>query len=305
MASLCFDIGGTNIKYGVVSDGNMLMRGKVYTPITDCKNSIPAKVVSISKSIIKDSGELIDGIGISSAGQIDHVSGRVLFATKNLPGYTGTPFKDIVQSTFKLPCEVDNDVNAAAIGEQAFGAAKGENNFLLINIGTGIGGAIMLENRLVRGIMGSAGEIGHMIIQQGGLPCTCGMYGCFEQYASTGALLRDYFRLTKLMIDGEELLDRVNQKEHFAVMVYEKFLDNLATGLAGLVHIFDPGLIIIGGGISQIGKPLVSDIQSRLKRIIMPSFQAHTVLKTSKLVNDAPLIGMAVNLQQLKEKNLL
>jgi len=299
VASLCFDIGGTNIKYGIVTDGMVTMRGRVPTPMTDCKESIPAELISIAESVMKKTGIQIDGIGISSAGQIDHISGSVLFATKNLPGFTGTPLKDIMQSEFDLPCEVDNDVNAAAIGEQTFGVACGENNFLFVNIGTGIGGAIMLGNRLVRGIMGSAGEIGHMIIQQGGLPCTCGMYGCFEQYASTGALLRDYFHLTNLMIDGEELINRVNQSEYYAVMVYEKFLDNLATGLSGLIHIFDPGLIIIGGGISQIGDPLVSSLQSRINNTIMPSFRTHTVIKPSKLVNDAPLIGMAVKLIKL------
>jgi len=292
----CFDVGGTFIKYGTVNEaGEVVFDSKFPTPEDDCGRLIPERIIEKVNELKKDFN--LSGVGISTAGQVDHEKGEIIFATDNLPKYTGTKLAELVGKGTGLLCSVENDVNAAALGEMWKGAAKNTKTFVCLTLGTGIGGAIVIDGRLLRGVGGSAGELGHLITNFDGEPCTCGMKGCFERYSSTLALIRSYIREKSKKgeniadISGEELMRRVYSGEPEANDVYGRFLDQVVAGLASLTHILDPGLFIIGGGLSNESKPFFDEINKRLKRTIMPSFARYTRVVQAELKNRAGLLG--------------
>ena len=147
-------------------------------------------IKGLVSSFINQTDVPVLGIGVGSAGRIDSVSGKVIYATDNLPGWTGVMLADEIAEAVNIPVYAENDVNVAAIGEAWVGAAQHCNTFALIALGTGVGGAIVNEGRMLHGVLGGAGEIGHTILVPGGLPCNCGQRGCLEQYVSGTALGR-------------------------------------------------------------------------------------------------------------------
>lgn len=291
--SICFDIGGTFVKYGIIDDeGNILVKNKFPSPENDCKNRIPEQLVERIRELegIYD----FSSIGISTAGQVDSKEGVIVYATENLPGYTGTRLSEVLTSRTGLRCCVENDVNAAALGEMWKGAGAYADTFLCLTLGTGIGGAIIINRRLYKGAGGGAGEFGHMILRQGDRPCNCGMVGCYERYASTSAFIRNYKAGTGGNgndISGEMILEEVRKGNKPAVEIYDRFLEDVTAGLASLTHIFDPGLIIVGGGISAQGKPFFDELNRRLKKMVMHSYADHTTIVQAALQNDAGLLG--------------
>lgn len=293
----CFDIGGTFIKYGVVSEtGEILQKGKFASPKTDCKNTIPGELIKKIKEMQEE--YKIHAVGISTPGNVDSKKGEIIFASDNLPGYTGAKLSESIKNATDLDCYVENDVNAAALGELWLGAGRGKDTFVCIALGTGIGGAIIINKKLYKGIGQGAGEIGHTVIDIHGEKCNCGGNGCYERYGSTSALIRKYARLANIdvsEINGEEIINRVKQGEGLAVKVYEEFINNVAIGIVNLVHLLDPGTVIIGGGISAQGKPFFDKINSRFKELVMPSYSNYTNIVQAELENDAGIIGAAYN----------
>lgn len=292
----CFDVGGTFIKYAVInSDGNVLVKGKFVSPLEDCRETIP-NCISIKVRELQREYQL-SSIGISTAGQVDSEKGEIIFATDNLPGYTGAKLSEKIFKKTGLNTYVENDVNAAALGEMWKGSAVGRKTFVCITLGTGIGGAIVIDGKLFKGVRGSAGEIGHIVINENGERCSCGLMGCYERYASTSALVRQYIDKAKNQgidisaINGEKVIDRVHNGEALACMVYNEFLDHIVTGLVSITHLLDPGLIIIGGGISAQGKPFFDEITARFKKRAMKSYSGHTDIIPAQLQNDAGIFG--------------
>jgi glucokinase len=288
---LCFDIGGTGIKYGVLdARGAILHRGKRTTPRENCSVTIPALLMQVFAEL-KQSCQ-ISGIGISTAGQVEADGSGIHYAVDTLPGYTGTPLRRLMRESTSLPCVVENDVNAAGLGELWKGAARGCSEFLCVALGTGIGGAIFANGSLVRGSGGGAGEFGHMTLIPGGRLCTCGREGCYEQYASTKALLLDYFERTGERIDGKQFFSRMNGGEAIAAEVFRGFARHVAMGLAMLVYTLDPGLIVLGGGISGQGTLLTGAVYEEMEKLVMPSFFKRVRVVPAALANDAALLGI-------------
>ncbi len=294
----CFDIGGTFIKYGIINEnGQILYKDKFSTPEVNCKDNIPAELVK-KINVLKEK-YVISSVGISTAGQVDHKKGEVIFAV-NFSDYSGAKLSETIYEHTKLKCFVENDVNAAALGEMWMGAAKGKDTFLCITIGTGIGGAIVIDSKVYRGIGGNAGEVGHMTINKFGEKCSCGLNGCYDKYASTSALVRNYMDSLNNsgktikninLIDGKEVISRANNGDNLAVEAYEDFLNDLTIGLVNLTHIFDPGLIVLGGGISGQGKPFIDEINKRFKLKVMKAYRSYTKIILAELQNDAGLLG--------------
>lgn len=290
---MCFDVGGTYIKYGIVrEDGIILFRHKVHTPKINCKETIPeqmAKLFNSLKSIYN-----ISAIGVSTAGKVDTKKGEIIFATDNIPNYTGAKISERMKEATGLECFVENDVNAAALGEMWQGAGQGREDFICLTLGTGIGGALILNGRLYKGFSEGAGWIGHMIVERNGEECTCGFKGCYERYASTSALIRNYAKRSGESIEGlsgEEIMNRVKYGDKIAIEVYEEFIDYIAIGLTNLVNIIDPGLIIIGGGISSQGEFFFQSIRKRFKELTLPIYGQNTEILQAKLKNDAGILG--------------
>lgn len=292
----CFDVGGTFIKYAVInSNGDILYKSKFPTPSENCRDKVPECISEKVKELKRDF--TLYGIGISTAGQIDSQQGRVVFATDNLPGYTGAELSKTIMSSVGMKVYVENDVNAAALGEMWRGAGTGADTFVCITLGTGVGGAIIINRKLYKGVKGGAGELGHMTIEENGDPCSCGGAGCYERYASTSALLRNYLKQAKKQYDyveeinGEKIMEKVNKREGLACNIYNMFIDHIVTGLINITYILDPGLIIIGGGISAQGKTFFDELNKRFKERVMESYGDHTVIVQAKLQNDAGIYG--------------
>lgn len=290
-----FDVGGTFIKYGVVDEnGEILFKDKFKSPRQDCKNTVPYEIIEKIKELQKEYE--IYAVGISTTGKVDSKNGEIVFASDNLPGYTGAKLSEEIKNKTGLNCIVENDVNAVALGELWKGAGKGRDTFICIALGTGIGGAIVINKKLYKGIGEGAGEIGHAVIERKGEKCQCGGEGCYERYGSTSALIRSYSKAANVDIEslsGEIIMNKITAGESLAISVYDEFLNSVVTGLANLTHILDPGLIIIGGGISSQGEPFFQEINRRFKNKVMPSYAEYTEIIQAQLENDAGIIGAA------------
>lgn len=290
----CFDIGGTFIKYGIVDEeGNILFKSKFETPKRNCKVNIPSVISEYVKELSK--GFQINCIGISTAGQVDSDKGEIVFASDNLPEYTGAKLSKDVKELTGYKCTIENDVNAAALGELWKGSLEGSNTFLFLALGTGIGGAIIIDGKLYKGVHGGAGEAGHMVLNENGEDCNCGGKGCYERYASTSALVRIYSKMANVpseSVNGEIIMDKVEKGDGIAVKAYNEFTNHIASGLLGLSYLLDPGFIVIGGGISE-NKKFIEDINNKFKQKAMVSYAENTKIIQSTLKNDAGLIGAA------------
>lgn len=298
---LSFDVGGTFIKYAIIDSlGEIHLKDKVKTPGAPCKETIPNIMIEVFNSL-KDKYQ-ISCIGISTAGQVNVDKGVVEYAVDNLPEYSNTDFREKLGKTLNLPVFVDNDVNSAASGEMWIGNGKNLKNFLCVTLGTGVGGAIVINKEVYRGENFSGGEVGHFIIVPEGNKCNCGRNGCYERYASTSALIRMYKEALiennlpcEENYEGEYIVDLYYKGDEIAKKVYERFLDYVAYGLANLSHILDPGIILVGGGISAQGERFFNEVNKRFKKYAMTSHKENTVVKQAGLTNDAGVIGAAFN----------
>lgn len=296
-AAVCLDIGGTFIKYGLVSsDGDLLYFDKQKTNKIGAAGLIEQVTGIIRELLDRGAANPLVGIGISSAGQVNHHHGNILFATDNLPGWTGIDIRSIIENQFGLRCCVDNDVNCAALGEMYFGNARDLNDFVCIIIGTGIGGAIVKDSKLIHGYIGSAGEVGHMVIKAGGRKCNCGNKGCYEQYASASALKRSI--AAKLKMDCFSLDREVawlitnyatNQK---AEKIIHEYVGYIAIGIVNLLHMFNPAAVIIGGFVSEYDF-LIEKIRDNIYQKAMPEFTRELKILPSLLDNKAALFGVS------------
>ncbi len=285
MKILAFDIGGTEIKYALCdNDFNLTDKKSIPTNAHEGGMKIIDRVVEIIKGI-----EGIDRIGISTAGQVNGIKGEIVYATDSIPGYTGTKVKEIVEAETGIPTAVENDVNSAALGEAIFGAAKGYTDFICLTYGTGIGGAIYQNNRLFTGSSFSAGEFGHMITHVGGKSCTCGGNGCYEAYASASALVNAVNEKLNTSMNGREIFENFNNPEIRKLI--DKWIDEIVIGLVNLTYIFNPLLIVAGGGIMNEAY-ITDEINKRLQNALMPSFRKVNVVK-ALMGNDANQLGAA------------
>ncbi len=266
MKIAALDIGGTAIKYGLFNEnGNCLKFDK--TPTNAHLGG--AAVISAAENILSGLGEF-DRIGVSTAGQVDPYQGKIIFATDNIPGYTGMEISKILSDKFNVPVAVENDVNSAALGEAHYGAAKEFDDFLCLTYGTGIGGCIIHNKEVYYGRNFSAGEFGHIITHAGGEKCTCGMNGCYERYASSSALCRMVEKRTGKYLNGREIFNIIkkddNVRETVNIWMYE-----VATGLVCLIHIFNPSCIVLAGGIMN-EKSVVEYLNEAVNKRVMPSY---------------------------------
>jgi glucokinase len=285
---LAFDIGGTAIKIGVINEEGQILESRE-TP-TLAKEGGEALINRILNII----GEYknIDRVGISTAGQVDHIQGKIIFASENLPGWTGMEIKKRIEEAYNIPVVVENDVNAAAIGEAFYGAAVENNTFLCLAYGTGIGGAIVENGKIYRGAFGSAGEFGHTITHVGGKHCTCGGRGCYETYASTSALVnRCMQELSMKEANGRAIFELLEEGNEDIKKILEEWLFEVVMGLVNFVHIFNPSLIVLGGGIMT--QPyIIKYIQENLPKYVMPNYSKVNI-KSAKLGNNAGILGAA------------
>ena len=279
MNILAIDIGGTMIKYGLVSsDGEILLTDKIETEAEKGLENILNKIDNIFKKY-KENNPV--GIAVSGTGQINGIIGKVIGGNPIIPNWIGTNLVKILEEKYNLPIVLENDVNCVALGEKWIGAGKDLSNFICLTIGTGIGGGIILNNQLFRGENFVAGEFGHILIKKGE----------FEQFASTTALIRLVKERTGKTLNGKEIFD-LEKKEILEYQeVISEWIENLTDGLSSIIYCFNPANIILGGGVIEQGEPLINRIKNSLFKKIGPQFKEKLNITQAKLGNNAGMIG--------------
>ena len=279
MNILAIDIGGTMIKYGLVSsDGKILSTNKIKTEASKGLNNILNKIDNIFKGY-KENNPV--GIAVSGTGQINGMIGKVIGGNPIIPNWIGTNLVKILEEKYNLPIVLENDVNCVALGEKWIGAGKDLSNFICLTIGTGIGGGIILNNQLFRGENFVAGEFGHILIKKGE----------FEQFASTTALIRLVKERTGKTLNGKEIFDLEKKEIVEYQEVISEWIENLTDGLSSIVYCFNPANIILGGGVIEQGEPLINRIKNSLFKKIGPQFKEKLNITQAKLGNNAGMIG--------------
>lgn len=288
MKTMVLDIGGTAIKSGIYQDGVLSDTGESPTEAVFGGAHVMERV----KSIISDYQKkyTFERIGISTAGQVNPVEGSIIYANQNIPGYTGMRIKDLMEQTFHVPTAVENDVNAAAIGEAHFGAGRGQDDFACLTYGTGVGGAVFTRGSLYSGSSYSAGEFGAIVTHpEERRPREDMFSGCYEKYASTTALVRRAMDVDPTLSNGRIIFSRM--EEPAVRQIIDAWIMEIVYGLTTLVHILNPSCIILGGGVME--QPYVLEqVQKKLYENIMPSF-GHVRLKKAELGNRAGMLGAA------------
>ena len=279
MNILAIDIGGTMIKYGLVSsDGKILSTNKIKTGASKGLNNILNKIDNIFKGY-KENNPV--GIAVSGTGQINGMIGKVIGGNPIIPNWIGTNLVKILEEKYNLPAVLENDVNCVALGEKWIGAGKDLSNFICLTIGTGIGGGIILNNQLFRGENFVAGEFGHTLIKKGE----------FEQFASTTALIRLVKEKTGKILNGKEIFDLEKKEIVEYQEVISEWIENLTDGLSSIVYCFNPANIILGGGVIGQGEALINRIKNSLFKKIGLQFKEKLNIIQAKLGNNAGMIG--------------
>ncbi len=307
---LGIDLGGTNIVAGICTESGMLLTKRSLPTQTGDANQICQTMRQLAIDVCRTTGiapEQINQIGIGVPGTFDKASCTLQFGT-NL-GIQDVCFAEIFQPEFGCPVQLDNDGNCAALGEYISGAGRGGRNMVMLTLGTGIGGGIVMDGKLYTGENHIAGEIGHMVIQYGGLPCNCGKCGCFEVYASAVGLihmaetamqgerqtqLRQLQQKNAGKLTAKLICDARDEGDSLADRVFEQYLDYLACGINNIIAILQPKLLVIGGGLSGYGEKLMRPLRSRVERDLMKAGCEQTQLVLAELGNDAGLVGAAM-----------
>lgn len=281
---LCFDIGGTFIKYGVISEnGTFLTTDKLPTEATQYGGAgILRKVNSIVEEYLRDYH--LKGICISTTGMVDSEKGKILYSAPLIPDYTGTPIKEILEKKFCLPCEVENDVNCAALAEYYAGAAKGSSISLCITVGTGIGGAVLINGQIFHGFCGGGCEIGYLHLPGGE----------FQNLASTSVMVRRASTCKKVPIElmnGVSLFDMAKRGDVDCIHIVDEVADILGMGIANACYIVNPEIVVLGGGIMAEWEYFGTRIQNSLNRYLLPYIANNTKLVCVENGNYAGMLG--------------
>lgn len=282
------DIGGTAIKHGIATiDGTLQQRGEMPTQAQEFGGpGIVAKVKDICRSALEQYGkERIGGVAISTAGMVDPDQGKIIYALPDaIPDYTGVNYKELIKQEFDLPCEVENDVNCAALGEMWLGAAKGCHSIFCMTIGTSIGGAMICHERLISGASNSAGEIAYMRVPGGML----------HELASTTHLVKYYAKLRGCPIsevNGIRIFNEAEAGDEVAQAAIADLIEHLSDGITNVVSVQNPQAVVLGGGIMAREDYLRPRLEQALATKLRPIVLAATRIEFAKLRNDAGMLG--------------
>ena len=315
MYKIGVDLGGTNISVGLVRVDEhyryeIITKASLPTHADRDASLIVDDIATLCRKVCKNAEiqlEDIDSVGVASPGLVNTKTGVVEYAN-NLP-FRDLPMAQMLRERLGIEkILLANDANAAALGEAVAGAAKGTSSSIMITLGTGVGGGIVIDGKLLVGMNFAAGELGHTVIVPDGTPCTCGRRGCWERYSSATALKRMTIekieecrkegRYTKMYesprVSGRTACDCMRSGDHAAKEVYDEYVRYLALGLTNVINVFQPEIISIGGGISGEGQSLIDALMPIISAERYDKYSnKHTELRIAKLGNDAGIIGAA------------
>lgn len=302
------DIGGTHIRAAAYEEDNI-------TPLTHKRARSRAKepgtfdrLVRTIESIWPADGT-VKAIGMASPGPLDPGAGVVL-AAPNIPEWRDFPLTEKLSKHFGVPTHLDNDANLAALGEWKFGAGRGHHNALYLTISTGIGGGVIVNDRLLHGSHGLAAELGHVIVLPGGPLCSCGFEGHLEALAAGPAIVRHVREQLEAgskselrsagNLNAREVAEAAERGDALAKSAYQRAGEYLGIGVASFLHTFDPSIVILGGGVSQSGALLFEPFEASLQaHVFNPRYLENLTITTAALGDDAGLLG-ALTLAQME-----
>jgi len=304
------DLGGTNIAGGLVDNHNCIIASKSIPTGKDRPAfEIIRDIAGLILDIVESMGIYMDdinSIGIGSPGILDRALGRVIYS--NNIRWDDVSLRDGIHQYIKKSVFVDNDANCAALGEFAAGAAKGYNSAVVITFGTGVGGGIIIDKKLLHGFNSASNHIGHMVVVSKGDKCTCGRQGCWESYASVTALIRMAVNAAKAYpqskladlinqygnLDGKRIFQAVKDGDQAAIDVADQYYYYVAEGITNITNILQPEVIVLGGGLSNLGDYLLNPIIEQVTKDVFCKEVSVPEIKISDLKNDAGIIGAAL-----------
>ncbi len=300
------DLGGTSIKIGVVSnDGKTLYKTSLDTEADKGPDNVIKQIKKGIHSVLDKNKIKVKGIGIGAPGVVTLKTGTVE-NPPNFPGWEKIELGKVIKKEFNLPVHVENDANAAAVGEMIFGAGRKYDSFIMVTLGTGVGGGVIIDKKIYRGEFGAAGEIGHITIDFDGPKCNCGSFGCIEAFIGNqylvnsikdelpnhpGSLInklieQDYVNLTPKIIDIA-----AEEGDEYAISIIKAVGRYLGSALASVSNLLDVSTFIIGGGVAGFGKPLFDEVIKTTSSRVLKPLQNRVKVLPAKLKNDAGIKG--------------
>lgn len=293
MYYICIDIGGTSIKYGVLSEkGEIFIDGTVSTKVTEKENFILSDVKKLVRNILDEYRNYeIKGICVSTAGVVNPEKGEIAYAGPTIPKYTGTKIKEELEKEFSISCEVENDVNCAGLGEYWKGAGKGSKSMVCLTIGTGIGGSVILDGKLLNGIGYTAGEIGYMDVN-----------GSYIQNIASSRYLVEKVQKEKEekegitdAITGVDIFELAKKGDEICIAGINEIISNLAVGVRNIIYLLNPEVIVIGGGITAQKEYLEEKIRKEVNDGMISDMFRKTRIELAQQGNQAGLLGALYN----------
>lgn len=288
---LTFDIGGTDLKYGIIENHELVYSNKIPSEGEKGGIQILEKIIKLEKELNPNKDAL--GICVSSAGVINPFTGECVAAAFNIPGYIGTKIKDILEEKTGLKTWVLNDVNAMALAELNDGVAQELDNFFCMTVGTGIGGAIIIDKKMVWGHSYAAGEVGiHYTSKKEN----------WENRGSSKTLVERAQKLNKNIKNGFEVFTLYDQGDKDMKKVVNRFYDDLSVGIANIIHILNPGAIVIGGGVTARGNKFINELKVHLYKYISKYYQENTKILIARYKNESQMIGAYYHFLDMEKK---
>jgi len=297
------DLGGTNLRTALLSsEGDILDKRKEATYASDGWQKVVQRLIqNIERlqEIAIQKGLSVAAVGVGAPGVIQ-VDKGIVVKSPNFPDWNNLPLKDELEKVLRLPVMIENDANAAALGEQWRGAGMGIGSMILLTLGTGVGGGIILNKQIWHGADGMAGEVGHMTIIPDGRKCGCGNVGCLEMYASARGIAQSY-RDAGVASDASSLSEITSAQVYQAasngdaraVKVMQNMGRILGIGIANLINIFNPEMVVIGGGVKDAWPLFIDSTRAEIRKRAFEVPAARTEIVPSKLGDDAGMVGVA------------
>lgn len=296
------DLGGTNIKAGTIDDEGMIVSSlSIPTEASQGWDKVISNIKKILKELVNDR---VKAIGIGIPGPVDFERG-IIKEMPAIPGAKNVEIAKEIQRDFKKPTFVDNDANNFVLGEVVFGVARGKKYVIGITLGTGIGGGIVIDGRLYRGSRNYAGEVGHIVISPNGQQCNCGKFGCWEAYGSATAIIRNALSSKKRdinsklnnypseKIDARLVIELAKEGDKFCREIAQNAFFYIGMGIASLVNILNPEMVVIGGGVSLAGEYLIEPVRRVAFENILPPLREGLEIVLSRFGNNAGMLGAA------------
>lgn len=290
------DIGGTKVAFGLVDQtGTVTARSSIHTDPDAPPAEMITRIAEAVKAMLAEQGitdERLIGIGIGAPGPLDPAAGK-LTCPPNLPKWWDYPVVSEFGKHFALPIRMENDATAATLAEKWIGAAKHANHFIFVTISTGIGAGIYMHGKLLTGASGNAGDVGHMVIDPNAGTCKCGQRGCWEWIASGTAVGRMASERFGRTIASKEVFELAASGNAEMREITDRVFTYIGMGCVSLINALDPEMIVIGGGVSQVGAPMFDAVRSYVENHALNPSGRRTPLVPAALLQDAGLIGAA------------